>query len=94
VSDRRLDEWLDAAGFAPIDDEPSGRERGDDPWADIDVPITPLSDEQRAYLSGSALLDPFDDGRIDAGPIDDAALADADTVVIEFPDDPGDVEQF
>lgn len=94
MSDRRLDEWLDAAGFAPIDDQLAVPGRDDDPWADLEVPITPLSDEQRAYISGSDLLDPFDDSRIDAGTIDDAEMADADSTVIEFPDDPDQIEQF
>lgn len=88
MSDRRLDDWLDAVGFEALDDVLPG----DDPWAELDVAVTPLNDAQRAFLTGS--LDPFDDRSVDATPIDDAALSDAEAAVIKFPRDPDDIEPF
>lgn len=84
MSDHQLDDWLRAAGFIDVAvDGPV-----DDPWSDLDVAISPLSDDQRAYLAGG--LDPFDDERV----VDEAAWSAADSAVIEFPADPDDVEPF
>lgn len=77
-----IDEWLASVGFSPIDQAADA----DDPWAGLDVAVTPLTDEQRAHLVGSPTFD--------EGPVDPTLLADADEAVIEIPDDPDDVEPF
>ena len=57
----------------------------DDPWGALDVEVTSLSDEQRAYLSATPT---FDDG-----PIDPDLLAAADAEIIDIPDE-GDIDPF
>lgn len=79
MNEPRLDEWLEAVGF-DAGDSSFDLLDADDPWGSSDVAITPLSDEQRAFLSAVVV---FGDD-----PVDPAGLAEADEQVIDFPDDP------
>ncbi len=78
---RRLDDWLDAAGFVDANDldaidanDPLGHT--DDPWGDVTIVISPLTSEQRVFLLGT----------------DD--LVAADELIIDIPTDPDDIDPF
>ena len=84
MSAPQLDDWLRAAGFDAVEADVAVPDQ-DDPWGALDVEVTSLSDEQRAYLSATPT---FDDG-----PIDPDLLAAADAEIIDIPDE-GDIDPF